>query len=105
MPKLVRLYLASVALGFALSAVFLALLVLADVAGLRHLIWHSDMGALAGALLFVMNGVIFAGVQFGIAIMRLSGDGPAPRGGLRAPHALRPAMVKIVANPPRQPRR
>lgn len=107
MPKLIRLYITSVALGFALSAVFLGLLIWQNVAGLRHLVLETASGVVAAIMLFVMNGIIFAGVQFAIAIMRLADDDDTgPKGGLRAPLALRPLPVPIksaqkVAGPQR----
>lgn len=83
MPKLIALYIRSIAIGFGLSAVFLALLLAQDVAGLRHLIFGSDMGLVAAAMVFVFQGIIFAGVQFGIAIMMLADPDAPPMGGLR----------------------
>ena len=80
MPKLIRLYITSVALGFALSAVFLGLLIWQDVAGLGHLVLETASGYVAAIMLFVMNGIIFAGVQFAISVMRLAEDDDEPRG-------------------------
>lgn len=103
MPKLIRLYIISVAIGFALSALFLALLIWADIAGLRHLVLQTQSGFIAAIMLFVMNGIIFAGAQFAIAVMRLGDDDDdQPRGGRRM--ALRPVAVKAankVAGPQR----
>lgn len=104
MPKLIRLYITSVAIGFALSAVFLGLLVWLNVAGLGHLVLHTASGGVAAVMLFVMNGIIFAGVQFAIAIMRLADDDNDPRGGLRAPHVLRAVPVKVAAKLHAKPR-
>jgi hypothetical protein len=92
MPKLVRLYIVSVAIGFAAAALFVALLLALDVAGLRGLIFASDAGALALAMLVFFHGIVFAGVQFGIAVMRLAE--PVHRGP-RGP--LRPIPVTVVA--------
>jgi len=83
MPKLIALYIRSVAIGFGLSAVFLGLLLWQDLAGLRGLIFGSDMGLVAAAMVFVFQGIIFAGVQFGIAVMMLADKDDTPRGGLR----------------------
>ncbi len=86
MPKLIKLYIVNVAIGFALSVVFLGLLLWQDVAGLRHLILDSDMGFVAAFMMIVMNGVVFAGVQFAIAVMRLADpQDTGPKGGSRAP--------------------
>jgi hypothetical protein len=95
MPKLVRLYIVSVAIGFALSGLFLAVLLALDVAGLRGLILGSSSGWLAGVMIFVFSGSIFAGVQFGIAVMGMADKDDTPRGGLR--QHLVPAPVKVGA--------
>lgn len=95
MPKLVRLYITNVAIGFGLGAVFVAMLVWFNIAGLGHLVMDTTGGWLAGVMLWVSNGIIFAGAQFGIAVMRLAEDDHAPRGGLRQP--LIPVRVKAEA--------
>lgn len=97
MPKLIKLYITSVAFGFGLSAAFLALLLWLDIAGIRHLIFSSDLGYVAAAMMFVMNGAVFAGVQFAIAVMRLAEDPEGPSGGRRAPVTLRPIPVEVTA--------
>ena len=76
--------------------VFLGLLLWADVAGLRHLILESSMGWVAAIMMIVMNGVVFAGVQFGIAVMRLAEDPEGPKGGSRAPNVSRLMPVRIT---------
>ncbi|MFT3688168.1 hypothetical protein [Paenirhodobacter sp.] len=83
MPELVRLYIRNVAIGAGLSAVFVGLLLGFNVANLRHLILTSDVGYIAIALLFVFNTIVFAGVQFGITIMRMAEDETPPGGGRR----------------------
>lgn len=85
MPKLIKLYIVNVAYGFGLSVVFLGLLLWQDVAGLRQLILGSDVGWIAAFMMIVMNGVVFAGVQFAIAVMRLAEDPDEPPRGTRAP--------------------
>lgn len=98
MPKLIKLYIVNVAYGFALSVIFLGLLLGFDIAGLRHLILGSDMGWVAAFMTIVMNGVVFAGVQFAIAVMRMAEDPDGPTRGTRAPVATRiPALVKTAA--------
>lgn len=89
MPKLVKLYIVNVAWGFVLSVVFLGLLLWQDVAGLRHLILGSEMGWVAAIMMIVMNGVVFAGVQFAIAVMRLAEPPEGPKGGSKAPNITR----------------
>ncbi|WP_371228784.1 hypothetical protein [Roseovarius sp. 2305UL8-3] len=85
MPKLIRLYIVNVAIGFALAAVFVGMLLWFNIANLWHLISTSDKGWLALLILWISNGIIFAGVQFGIAVMRMKDDDDddGPGGGLR----------------------
>jgi hypothetical protein len=74
MPPLIRLYIRHSAIGFALSAVFVGLLFVFDVANLWTLVSRSDVGLMAAFMLFMGNGIVFAGVQFGITVMRLGED-------------------------------
>jgi hypothetical protein len=102
MPKLVRLYIKNVIIGFGLSAVFVSALLYTNVANLWHLISTSDIGWIAVALLWVFNGIVFAGVQFGIVIMRM-GEDDEPKGGKRAPVATNiPARVEATAAKPQR---
>ncbi|MGB5558953.1 MAG: hypothetical protein WBN04_13195 [Paracoccaceae bacterium] len=96
MPKLVRLYIIQVLIGFALSAAFVALLLWQNVANLGHLVLTSDIGWLALLMLFVFNGLVFAGVQFSITIMRM-GEDDTPKGGGRRD----PVLSEWVAVPAR----
>lgn len=83
--KLVSLYIRSCLIGFAVAGGFVALLAGFDVAGIGHLVAASPDGLLALVMLWIFNGIVFAGVQFGIAIMSLAtpdeedGGHPAPR--------------------------
>lgn len=84
MPKLIRLYITQVAIGFGIAAAFVALLLWFNVANLWHLVTHTEQGLLAVVILWVANGIVFAGVQFGIAVMRMQDDDDdEPRGGHR----------------------
>ena len=84
MPQLIRLYIRQVITGFGLSALFVAILLKFDVANLWHLVTHSEGGFIAVLMLWVFNGIVFAGVQFGISIMRMAesdeGDGGKRQG-------------------------
>lgn len=80
MPRLVRLYIISALVGLGLSVLFVLLLMLLDVAGLRHLVLGSRVGWLAGLMLIIFNMIVFTGVQFGIAVMRLADSSPPSRG-------------------------
>lgn len=82
MPRLIRLYITQVCIGFVLSAVFVALLLALDVVGLRGLILGSSAGVIALVMLWIFNGIVFAGVQFSIRIMMLA-DKDKPGGGKR----------------------
>ena len=102
MPKLIRLYIVNVLTGFAISALFLGLVLALDVAGLRHLVLDTPSGWIAGFIFFLLNGIVFAGVQFGIAVMRLpEADSPPPRGGLRQALHLTPVKIAASAKPRR----
>lgn len=82
MPKLVRLYIRECLLGFALAIIFSMALVMLNIANLGHLVSHVEGGWLAFALLCMFNGIVFAGVQFGISVMRMAeteGDDPSAR--------------------------
>lgn len=96
MPQLVRLYIQSVVIGFAVAAAFVAILVWQDVMGVGHLILGSSSGAIAAAMLVVFNGIVFAGVQFGLRVMLMAGPDEGPKGGLRAPD-VRPVPVTVAA--------
>jgi hypothetical protein len=94
MPKLVRLYIRHVAIGFGLSAVFVALLLWFNIGNLGHLILTSDKGWIAIYMLFIGNGVVFASVQFAIMIMRMAEpEEPRKPRGRRIGAILRPALV------------
>lgn len=86
MPKLIRLYITQAAIGFGLAGVFVAMLLWFNIANLWHLVTHSDVGFLAVLVLWLLNGVVFAGVQFAIAVMNMKDDDDdEPRGGPRRP--------------------
>ncbi|MBY6116005.1 hypothetical protein KUW09_14255 [Mameliella alba] len=101
MPRLIRLYIVQVLTGFGLSALFVGLLLWFNVANLWHLISGSDVGFVAVLMLFMFNGIVFAGVQFAISIMRL-GEDDEPRGGKRQrANFQEPAQVKVAAEAPK----
>lgn len=101
MPKLVRLYIQSVALGFAISAAFTTGLLWLDLAGLGHLVWASDIGWVAVAMLVVFNGIVFSAVQFAFRVMAMAEDDDKPSGGRRQ---LVPIPVRISEKAPRRSR-
>jgi len=104
MPQLVRLYIKNVILGFGLAAMFVFALLYTNVGNLWHLISTSDMGWIAVIMLVFFNGIVFAGVQFAISVMRMEDD-DEPKGGKRVPVATTiPAPVEVAAAPRRDRR-
>jgi uncharacterized membrane protein len=87
MPKLIALYIKNVAFGFALAAVFVGLLFWFNVANLWHLVSTSPVGWIAAMMLFMFNGIIFAGAQFAFTILRME-EPEAPKGGTRSPQPV-----------------
>jgi TRAP-type C4-dicarboxylate transport system permease small subunit len=101
MPELIRLYIRSVAFGFAISALFTGGLIWWDVAGIGHLILGSDIGLVAAAMLVVFNGIVFSGVQFAYRIMAMAEDDQGPKGG----HGAREPVLVPVPVPVKARRR
>ncbi|MDF1873562.1 hypothetical protein [Vannielia sp.] len=107
MPKLIRMYITQALIGFAISAVFVTGLLYLNVANLWHLVTHSTDGPLAVFLLFMFNGIVFSGVQFGVAIMRMTADDD-DTGSKRQPEPLlNPSMIPVPVrhDDPRERRR
>ncbi len=104
MPRLVRLYIINVVIGFGIAAAFVAMLLWFNVANLWHLVSHSDKGWLAVLILWLANGIVFAGVQFAIAVMRMKDDDDdEPRGGHRQSVLRRqPVPIPVKATPRRR---
>ena len=102
MPRLIRLYILQCLLGFALSGAFVGLLLWLNVANLWHLVRHAEAGLLAVFLLWMFNGLVFAGVQFAITIMRMQDDGTTPGRGTKVPAGMTPALA--LAQAPRRRR-
>lgn len=95
MPKLVRLYINSILVGFALSVLFLGALIGLDIGGLQGLILGSSSGLVAAAMLVVFNGIIFSGAQFAYVIMRMADRDEGPRGGRAV--RVEPVPVRVEA--------
>ncbi len=95
MPALISLYIRNVAFGILLAMIFVAGLLWLDVGNLWHLVSTSPIGWVAVIMLVVCNAVVFSGVQFAIAVMRMADPADdAPRGP-RAP--VTPAPVPVLA--------
>lgn len=97
MPKLIRLYITQVAWGFVISAVFVGVLLALNVANLRHLITSSEIGFIALVMIWFMNGIVFAGVQFAYKIMSMAEKPQGPRRGTPVVHSFEPAVAKQEA--------
>lgn len=97
MPKLIRLYIVNVAIGFALALAFVSALVWLDVGGLKHLVTETEMGWLAFMMMVVFNGIVFAGVQFGYAVMSLAEPDEGPKGGKKQGVTTELARVHVGA--------
>ena len=96
MPKLIRFYILNCVIGFVVSGVFTAALLWFNIANLWHLVSTSDIGIMAAIVFWVLNGIVFAGVQFGVAVMLMAEpeeDDSGPRGGLGVPVRI-PATVR-----------
>ena len=96
MPKLIRFYIINCIIGFTLSAIFVTAIMWFNVANLWHLVSGSDIGLMAIVVFWVLNGIVFAGVQFGVAVMLMADsddkDG-GPRRGMLIPLRV-PATLK-----------
>ncbi len=90
-----RLYLRHCAVGFALSAVFVAMIMWFDIARIGSLVMGSDIGWLAVFLLWFFHGTIFGSVQFAVSIMLNAEKEDGDRGGGTA------IPVTVPANRPR----
>lgn len=72
MPELVKMYIRNVIIGFVVAALFVAMLLWFNVMNLWSLVSNSPDGILAVFLLWFMNGIVFAGVQFAFAVMQMA---------------------------------
>lgn len=102
MPKLIRLYIVNIALGFVLAVIFTSALIGFNIANLRHLITADSAGWVAVAMLIGFHTVLFAGIQFAIAVMRLAEDPGKPGSGRRIRVFHTPAQLPLTAQPPRR---
>jgi len=97
MPKLIKLYILHVIIGFAIAAAFVAMLLWFNVMNLWHLISTSDVGVLAVVILWFAHGIVFAGVQFAWAVMGLAEKPGGGSGGKRQSVAQKPVPVPYSA--------
>ncbi len=98
MTELVRMYIRHCLIGFAIACAFTGGLLFFNVVNLWHLVTHTSGGLIAVVMLVVFNTIVFAGVQFSIAIMRMAEPEPKTPRGPRAPVVTRiPAQVPAAA--------
>jgi polyferredoxin len=72
MPQHIKFLLKHAVFGALIAAVFVAMVLWANVANLWHLVTHTDEGPLAVFLLWVFCAITFGSVQMGIRIMTMS---------------------------------
>ncbi|WP_108257701.1 hypothetical protein [Mangrovicoccus ximenensis] len=101
MPHLVRVYIRQVIIGFGVAAAFVAGLLWLNVGNLWHLVTHDSAGWIAVMMLWVFNGIVFAGVQFALALPSGRNDGEG--GGRR--DALPVMLAELVPVRSEEPRR
>lgn len=88
MPRVVRLYVKSAITGFVAAGAFVALILWLNIANLWHLVSTSDVAIMAVVVFWVLNGIVFSGVQFAWAITAMAaredddGENGGPRQGV-----------------------
>lgn len=97
MPELIKLYIKNVIIGFGLAAVFVAILLWFNVMNLWSLVSGSDVGIMAVVVLWFAHGIVFAGVQFGYAVMAMAEDPSGPRRGTPVVDMFRPVKVEATS--------
>lgn len=100
MPHLVRVYIRQVLIGYAVSAVFVSLLLSLNVANLWHLVSHDPAGWIAVLMLWIFNGVVFAGVQFALALPSGRDNGDGGRRGRLPVLLAEPVPVRVSDDRP-----
>lgn len=98
-PDLIKLYIKNCIIGFALSAIFVAGLMWFDIMGLRGLVMNTAGGWIAIVMLFMFNGIVFAGVQFAISIMLMADDDDDDKGHRQSAHIREEIPVPIRSHP------
>lgn len=98
LPRIVRLYIFHCLVGFAISAVFTGAVLYLNIANIGHLVFAVEGGWLAAVVFFVLNGIVFSGVQAAIVIMSLGDDDDDDQGGGHrrwvADPQLQPALIR-----------
>ena len=97
MPELIKLYIRHVLIGFAIAAAFVAMLLWFNVMNLWHLISTSDVGLIALFVLWFSHGVVFAGVQFALAVMFMAEPSQGGGGKRQRVMQLVPVLLRVGA--------
>ncbi|MGY3439650.1 MULTISPECIES: hypothetical protein [unclassified Marinovum] len=86
LQKRMRHYMNHGLVGFAASTVFVTMGLGFNIANLAHLVTSSVLGVVGVAVLWVICGFVFTGVQFGLSMIGTRDDDEGgPGGGLRGP--------------------
>ena len=93
MPRVVRLYVRSAITGFAVAGVFVVLVLWLNIANLGHLVSTSDMAIVAVLAFWILNGIVFSGVQFAWAITAVAAREDGRSGGDHGPRQGVPVLV------------
>ncbi|WP_187429616.1 hypothetical protein ROLI_024750 [Roseobacter fucihabitans] len=72
MPRVVRVYITSAIIGFGVAGAFVGMVIAFNVVNLRHLIFTSDIGIMATLAFWILNGIMFSGVQFAFKMNQLA---------------------------------
>lgn len=106
MNQLVRMYVRHCLIGFALALAFTGGILWLNIGNLWHLVTHTSGGIIAVVMLIVFNTIVFAGVQFAVAVMRMAEpEAKTPRGPRAPVTHTTPAHVTVAAPAAKAPRR
>ena len=99
MDRLVRMMIANWLIGMAVGLVCATILLALDIAGVRSLLWRSDMPVTATLMLFASFAFTFGGLVCAAAIMMANDDDDAgpPRGGRKFRPAPRLQLAYVTA--------
>lgn len=102
MPELIKLYIRQCFIGLGIAILFVGMLYAFNIGNLWTLVSTSQDGLLVTAMLVFSNAVVFCGVQFAIAVMRMAEPEEDGRsGGARTPRRahLEPSKIPVVRRP------
>ena len=100
MDRVLRLMIANWLGGMAVGVVCASLALAFDVAGLRTLLWNSDVPILGTSMLIAAFAFSFGGIVCAAAVMRAGDDDEPPRGGRKARARQKVAFSGLLARDP-----